>query len=437
VARVVVIGGGLGGLASAARLAKLGHAVSLVEASGALGGALRATEVDGHRWAATSTLLPAVLRDLFRKSGRPLERELELEPLEVVRQHHFPDGTTIRLPGGSRGAQLRAVESLGAGLGQRWAAFVDDLGSDWELVRRGYVEQPWDPTTGPDRLSRRLATRATVHRRARPLGDDRLRALATHPLGAAGQDPRRVPAWMAVWPFIEQRFGGWRIVGGTPALAEALAARLRTRRVEVVLDTRATDLVIRGGRVAAVDTDGGPLDADAVVCAVDPHRLPVLAPYVARTRVVTPPTLVHLVLDGTDAGDPDASVGQTVWHGAPDIVVRPGLTAPEGTTPVTLETFWPGRSRQDPVDALAARGWDVRDRILLRVEERPADQVQRWSGSPYGTRWQGRATVRHRLGPATPLAGVYAAGAHATPGADLPFVGLSGALVAQALGPAD
>jgi UDP-galactopyranose mutase len=32
--------------------------------------------------------------------------------------------------------------------------------------------------------------------------------------------------------------------------------------------------------------------------------------------------------------------------------------------------------------------------------------------------------------------GVYAAGAHATPGAGLPFVGLSAALVAQAVGPA-
>ncbi len=39
-ARVVVVGGGFGGLASAARLAKLGHEVTLLERSPALGGAL-------------------------------------------------------------------------------------------------------------------------------------------------------------------------------------------------------------------------------------------------------------------------------------------------------------------------------------------------------------------------------------------------------------
>ena len=49
-ARVVVIGGGLGGLAAAARLAKLGHAVTLCEASDRLGGALAPVEHRGFRW---------------------------------------------------------------------------------------------------------------------------------------------------------------------------------------------------------------------------------------------------------------------------------------------------------------------------------------------------------------------------------------------------
>jgi phytoene dehydrogenase-like protein len=53
-----------------------------------------------------------------------------------------------------------------------------------------------------------------------------------------------------------------------------------------------------------------------------------------------------------------------------------------------------------------------------------------------GVLWQGRGTVRHRLGPRTPIPNVYAAGAHAAPGGGVPFVGLSAALVAQVVGPA-
>src|SRR5688500_8874085 len=111
--RVVVVGGGFGGLASAARLAKLGHEVTLVERSPTLGGALSTVTADGFSWDAgpTTTLLPAVVRDLFRKTGRPLEREpgdVDLVARELVREHRFEDGTALRLPGGSRAAQLAA-----------------------------------------------------------------------------------------------------------------------------------------------------------------------------------------------------------------------------------------------------------------------------------------------------------------------------------------
>ena len=69
---IAIVGAGMGGMAAAARLAKLGHRVHLVERSERLGGALAPItdkEGLGFAWDAgpSSTLLPAVLRDLFRK----------------------------------------------------------------------------------------------------------------------------------------------------------------------------------------------------------------------------------------------------------------------------------------------------------------------------------------------------------------------------------
>jgi len=145
VARVVVVGGGFGGLASAARLAKLGHAVTLLEAAPTLGGALRPVEQDGFTWdgSATTTLLPAVVRDLFRKSGRPLERELDLEHVEVIREHRFADKTSVRLPGGSRAAQVAAFDELiAAGKIRSWGVSnfdADDLGELLAVAGKGKI----------------------------------------------------------------------------------------------------------------------------------------------------------------------------------------------------------------------------------------------------------------------------------------------------------
>jgi phytoene dehydrogenase-like protein len=95
-----------------------------------------------------------------------------------------------------------------------------------------------------------------------------------------------------------------------------------------------------------------------------------------------------------------------------------------------------GKLAEDITRALARKGLDVRAGVEVRVDRSPRDLVEAWGGSPMGVLWQGRTTVRDRLGPRTPVKGVYAAGAHATPGGGLPYVGLSAALVAQEIGPA-
>ncbi|GAB3783453.1 phytoene desaturase family protein [Nocardioides ungokensis] len=432
-ARVVVVGGGYGGLASAARLAKLGHEVTLLERSPSLGGALVAESTEGFAWDAgpTHALLPAVVRDLFRKSGRPVERELELVPVDVISEHRFEDGSSVSLPGGSRAAQIAAFDELGPGLGRRWVDHVASYADDWAVLRRGYLEQPWDPDDLSRELAARLDSREVLHKRLRrTFKDERLRLVAGHPFVAEGHDLRNVPAWLGVTAYVQQRFGAWTVEGGMAGLAAALERRLATRKVTVRTSTVVSDLVVREGRVVAVATAEGDVDADVVVCAVDPRRLPALAGYVRRTMPAIPPVVVHLGLEGPVPELPR----ETVLHGDPMLVVRTGGRAPEGHAAWTVHGR--GRLAEDMLLALARRGLDVRAHVVARVDRSPRDLVERWGGSPLGVLWQGRATVRQRLGPATPVAGVYAAGAHATPGAGLPFVGLSAALVAQAVGPA-
>ena len=431
-ARVVVVGGGFGGLASAARLAKLGHEVTLVERSHVLGGAL-VPEVEGDfSWdaSASSLLLPAVVRDLFRKSGRPVERELELEPLDLLREHRFEDGTSLRLPAG-RAAQVAAFDTLEPGLGALWAGHVASFTEDWEVLRRGYLEVPWDPDALPRPLARLLDSREVLAKRLRrAFRDERLRQVAGHPFVAEGHDLRNVPAWLGVQAYVEQRFGAWRVAGGSGRLAEALTARLATRGVTVLTGTTVEDLVLRGGRVVAVASTAGELDAEVVVVAVDPRRLPALAGHVARTMPAIPPVVAHVGLEGEVPDLPH----EVVLHGDPLLVVRTGGQAPPGHAAWTVHAR--GKLAEDLLRALARHRLDVRAQVVARVDRTPRALVEQWGGSPMGVLWQGRATVRRRLGPHTPVPGVYAAGAHATPGAGLPFVGLSAALVAQVVGPA-
>jgi UDP-galactopyranose mutase len=433
-ARVVVIGGGFGGLASAARLAKLGHDVTLVEAADRLGGAIGYVEEDGFRWDSgpTTTLLPAVIRDFFRKSGRAAEKEIDLVPVEPVRQHRFDDGTVLDLPAGSRAAQLEAVgAALGERAGRSWVDYVDEFAEVWEALRKDWFERPWSEEHAGKDARDLLSTRLTLHKLVqRELRDERLRLVACHRATFDGHEPRNVPAWEGVWSYVEQNFGAWTLPGGMGQLADVLAARLETRGVTVLTRTPALDLVVASGRAVGVRLEGGTVDADHVVCAVDPRRLPALAAYVARTMPAIPPALSHVGIVG-DVPDLPAEV---VLHGDPTLVLRTTGTAPPGAHAWTI--LGRGRLAEDIVTALHRAGVHVRDQVEVRVDRSPRELVEQWGGSPLGVLWQGRRTLSHRLGTRTPLENVFMAGAHTAPGSGLPSVGLSAALVAQVIGPA-
>jgi UDP-galactopyranose mutase len=433
-ARVVVIGGGFGGLASAARLAKLGHDVTLLEKAPHLGGALGYVEREGFRWDSgpTTTLLPAVIRDFFRKSGRPAEKEIDLVPVQPVQQHRFPDDTVLDLPGGSRAAQLEAVGSaLGEEAARRWVGYVDDFGEVWEALRKDWFERPWSAKHASKDARALLSTRLTLHKLVnRELRDERLRLLACHRALFGGHEPRNVPAWEGVWSYVEQNFGAWTLPGGMGQLAGVLASRLETRGVAVLTGIPALDVVVESGRAVGVRVENSSIDADHVVCAIDPRRLPALASYVARTMPAIPPSVCHIGVVG-EVPDLPAEV---VLHGDPTLVLRTTGTAPEGAHAWTI--LGRGRLAEDIVTALYRAGVKVRDQVEVRVDRSPRELVEDWGGSPLGVLWQGRNTLTHRLGTRTPIEGVFMAGAHTTPGSGLPSVGLSAALVAQVIGPA-
>ncbi|MCW2757856.1 MAG: crtN [Nocardioidaceae bacterium] len=433
-ASVAVVGGGYAGLASAVRLAKLGHAVTLYEASDRVGGALGYVEQDGYRWDSgpTHTLLPAVVRDLFRKSGRPLEKELDLVPVEPAQQHRFEDGTVLDLPGGSRSGQAHAIDAaLGTGLGDRWTTYTAEFADVWEDLRTDWLERPYDPATASARTKRLLGSNLTLRKLVtKSLRDPRLRELAWSWARLEGHDPRDVPAWAGMTSYVEQNFGTWTVPGGMGALTAALEKRMGTRGVTLHTDAEVRDVVVTDGRVTGVRTDGGDDAFDRVVLAVDPRRLPTLEPRVARTTPAIPPVLAHLGIVGEVPDLPH----EVVLHGDPMLWLRTSGTAPGGSHAWTV--LGRGRLAEDIVTALARHRINVRDQVEVRVDRSPRAQAEQWRGSPYGVVWQGRRTLDHRLGTVTPVAGLYCAGASSPPGAGLAYVGLSAALVAQAIGPA-
>lgn len=431
-------------MAVAARLAKLGHQVTVCERNPQAGGAIHALERDGFRWDAgpASMTLPAAVRDLFRKTGRPLERYVDLRLRSPARRHVFADGSSVDLPTGTRDQQIDALDAgLGASLGQQWAHFVDAQASVWEVLRREVLDRP----DGGERLSdqkvaRALNARTTLARLLKKsVRDERLRLMAAHHVMISGPDLRDVPSYAAVHSYVERSFGVWGAAGGMAALAAALVTRLAERGVEVRYSCAATLIDVDGQRVTGVQTATGErLAADVVVTAIDPRVVfgqLIRSQLVHRERRVfasaapaVPVCVTHLGL----RGDVPRLPAEVVIHDDPTLVLTTTGTAPPGSAAWTI--WRRGSPPEDVLVSLARVGIDVRHLEVVRVERSPADLIEETAGPPYGLAWAGWRANAARAAASNPLPGLHLLGAGMHPGASIPYVVWGAAHIADRIG---
>ena len=148
--RVVVVGAGVGGLSAAARLAARGHAVTVCEQAGVLGGKLgrlrRDTEAGTFRFDTGPSLLtmPEVFADLFAATGDPWPAGLAPRRLDPVIRHRFADGTRLDTTGDLAATSARMDAAFGPPAGGDWrhcsGAGADD-GGYRDVFRVGRVCQ--------------------------------------------------------------------------------------------------------------------------------------------------------------------------------------------------------------------------------------------------------------------------------------------------------
>ncbi|TDD58458.1 FAD-binding protein [Kribbella antibiotica] len=432
---VIVIGAGLAGLASAVRLAKLGHRVTICEQDERLGGVLGRIEADGFQWdaGAASTTLPAALRDLFRKSGRPIETLVQLEPVLEARRHMFADGSVLDLPLNDRGTQHEAWTDLaGAQVAQQWTDLVDGYSDTWQLLRTTSIEPPLERKLSFSAV-RALKPWQSLEKVAQSqLSDERARAVLRHFAAQGGSDPTLTPGYVGVWSYLERTFGRWTIPGGFGAIADALVQRASERKITVRTSAEVVAVTTNGGAVTGVRlADGEELLADIVVSDVDPRvlygqlvddpaakkvRKRVLATHQAQAAYV-----VHL---GLQEPLPELPF-ETVLHGSPTVVVRTGGQAPAGHQAWSVLVH--GYPTDDVLDLLVARGLHIRDKVVSR-------QVSPswWAG----VAWEGYRTARRRASNVSPVKGLYCVGAGAHPGSGVPATTLGAAIVADVIGKA-
>jgi phytoene desaturase len=490
VSRVVVIGAGLGGLATAARLGAAGHRVTVYESAETVGGKLGVLEGGGFTFDTGPSLLtmPGLLEQLFTDTGGPAD--LPLTAVDPACAYVFADGTSLELPFDLTRMPAAFDAALGPGTGDAWRRLHARSRRVWDLVGEPVLRRPVSlPALA--RMSVRPADLMAVAPwqtidglGRRMLTDPRMRMWLNRYATYSGSDPRRTPAVLSVTAFVEQEFGAWYVPGGLRRIVDAVAQRCTALGVDIHTGAAVDAVTVSAGRATGVRVDGVDVRADAVVSNADAgvlydRLLPRRADRVTRRRLRTrPPSMAGFVvllgLSGRRPGPAhriffprdyaaefDAIFGRpprpvpdpTIYVHAPDDpALRPDddsenwfvlVNAPAHHPAGGVDWDAPGLREhytRHVLDLLAERGADVRDRIRFAHTMTPAD-LERHTGAPggtiYGTASHGPRAALRRPANRSRLPGLYLVGGSAHPGGGIPLVLMSAEIVAGLIGPAE
>jgi len=274
-AHALVIGAGLGGLASAMRLGARGYRVTLMDKLDVPGGRGSAIWKDGHRFDLGPTIVtvPQVFKELWAACGRNFHADVDLRPLDPFYEIRWPDGT--RFSARQDDAAMRAeVARLSPGDVEGYRRFLRDSERRYlfgfEQLGRRPMLRLLDLIGVLPKFAMLRADRSVYAHAARRVRDERLRmALSFHPLFIGG-DPFHVTSMYVLVSHLEKAFGVHYAIGGVDAIAQAMVNVISDQGGLIRQNAEVDEILLRQGRAAGVRlTNGELIGADIIVSNAD------------------------------------------------------------------------------------------------------------------------------------------------------------------------
>jgi phytoene desaturase len=282
---VVVVGSGLGGLASACTLAARGYSVTVIERSEWLGGKATVLEDGGYRFDMGPTILtlPSVLRRIFSEAKRSLDQYVELVRLDPQWRCFFADGSQFDL--------VESVEKMKQSLhaftgaertGEGYEKFLSISKRLDEVSNRFFF---WKSVGGirdtmnvgqslslgvlRDVLSLRFGQSVSGLVRSQ-IPDERIAQMIDHFTQYVGSSPEASPAVLCSIAHMQTNEGIWYPKGGTRAIPEAMIKLGRELGVQYIIGRQVKSIDSHLGKVTGVTLqDGQRLHSRAVVSNSD------------------------------------------------------------------------------------------------------------------------------------------------------------------------
>ncbi len=279
----IIIGAGIGGIATAVFLAENGYEVSVYEKNASPGGRCGQLKRDGHRFdlGATMLLMPGIYRDIFKSLGIPLFETNEINPLEDLYKIYYDDNEVITFT--SEESRMRSqLEKIEPGSFEKSQKYVADGYEIFQVGVNKLIGRNFDNIFQFANFRNvgmliKLKTYISNFRYAKKFfRHPHLRMAYTFQNIYVGQSPFDSPALFSMVPAAELTEGSFFPKGGMFRIIETLQSAAVSKGVKFNFNMPVKQIMINGKSASGIILDDqSEIKADIIIANAD-------LPYVYR-----------------------------------------------------------------------------------------------------------------------------------------------------------
>ena len=277
--KVIVVGSGFGGLASALRLKAKGFEVTLVEKHPDLGGRARVFKKGNFIYDGGPTVItaPYLFEELFSLFNKKISDYVKIVPLNLWYRFVFTDGETFDYSGNEKLMEKEIKKFSGTD----YEGYNKLVNFTEKIFNKGFTDLSDKPFNNLSFMIKQIPAllnlksyKSVYGLVSKYISNEKLRRVfSMHPL-LVGGNPFTTTSIYALILFLEKKWGIHYSMGGTGSVIKALEKLMEEEGIKIRKDAEVTEIISDNKDVKAVKINNSKIiNCDYIVCNSDPPNV--------------------------------------------------------------------------------------------------------------------------------------------------------------------
>ena len=274
--KVIIIGAGVGGLATAVRLQSKGYDVTIYEKMDRVGGKMNLITGNGFKFdlGPTIVMMPHIYEDVFVAAGVSPKDYIPMEKIEPMYSLYYDDGEKLSVST-DYVEMNKLLENISYKDTQGFYEYIAEIYKRYLVAKNDFIERSfrgpkdfYNPYTLKQALKLKTFDSA-YHTISKYIENDKLRKLLSFQTLYIGVSPYNGPSIYTIIPMIEMVYGVWFIKGGMYTMANSMERLFKEMGGEVKLNAEVDEILFKDKKAIGIRVNGEEVFSDYLVCNAD------------------------------------------------------------------------------------------------------------------------------------------------------------------------